>query len=141
MLGAKESALSLSNGDVLLVTIPSNNSIQWKFQLLLALASLLLVSHLPQQGAAAPLPAPAPAPAPAALPAPFVPPFNLFIRLLGGLGGGAAQGGEEDDYDGDDDEYYDDGDYDEEEYEDYYWWLQTSLRDWWAIVDTSQDLC
>ena len=90
------------------------------FQLSLALASLFLVSHLPQQGTAAPLPAPAPAPAPVALPAPFVPPFNLFIRLLGGLGGGAAQGGEEDDYDGDDDEYYDDGDYDEEEYEDYY---------------------
>ena len=97
-------------------TTHSNN-----FQLLLALASLLLVSQLPLSRAAPlPAPAPAPLPAPAALPAPFVPPFNLLIRLLGGLGGGAAQGqGSEDDYDGDD-EYYDDGDYDEEEYDDYY---------------------
>ena len=95
---------------------PSNN-----FQmLLLALASLLLLSQLPLATAApapAPAPAPLPAPAPAPLPAPFVPPFNLFIRLLGGLGGGANEANE-DDYA--DDEYYDDGDYDEEEYEDYY---------------------
>ena len=101
---------------ILQQTTHSNN-----FQLLLALASLLLVSQLPLSRAAPlPAPAPAPLPAPAALPAPFVPPFNLLIRLLGGLGGGAAQGqGSEDDYDGDD-EYYDDGDYDEEEYDDYY---------------------